>query len=66
MVAALVAVCSQALVRTEPLVGCRRESVVILSGETASRSGAVAESKDPYPLNFTGERYGILPVLART
>jgi hypothetical protein len=37
---------------------------VILSGETASRSEAVAESKDPYSLNFTGGHQGILPVLA--
>ena len=34
---------------------------VILSGATASRSEAVAESKDPYPLEPTEQPQGILP-----
>ncbi len=34
---------------------------VILSGATASRSGAVAESEDPYQLKFADARQGILP-----
>ena len=36
------------------------------SAATASRSEAVAESKDPYPLNFPGAPQGILPVLVVT
>ena len=35
---------------------------VILSGATTSRSEAVAQSKDPYPLNSVARRQGILPV----
>ena len=49
-------------------VDCRGDSryretgrFVILSGATASRSGAVAESKDPYQLKFADARQGILP-----
>jgi NADH-quinone oxidoreductase subunit M len=37
---------------------------VILSGATTSRSEAVAQSKDPYPLNSVARRQGILPVAA--
>ena len=42
---------------------CYREigRFVILSGATAARSGAVAESKDPYQLKFAAARQGILP-----
>jgi len=39
---------------------------VILSGATASQSEAVAQSKDPYPLNLPTKRQGILPMLAPT
>jgi hypothetical protein len=48
-------------------VDCRGDSVprnwkiCHPSGATASRSGAVAESKDPYQLKFADARQGILP-----
>jgi hypothetical protein len=42
-------------------VTAKLEDLVILSGATASRSGAVAESKDPYQLKFAAARQGILP-----
>jgi hypothetical protein len=42
-------------------VTAKLEDFVILSGATASRSGAVAESKDPYQLKLADARQGILP-----
>ena len=43
-------------------VTAKLEDFVILSGATASRSGAVAESKDPYyQLKLAAARQGILP-----
>ena len=50
---------------TEGLPG-NPQKPVILSGATASRSEAVAESKDPYPLNSAARRQGVLPVSAPT
>ena len=46
-------------------VTAKLEDFVILSGATASRSGAVAESKDPHQLKLAGARQGILPCSRR-
>ena len=42
-------------------ITAKLEDFVILSGATASRSGAVAQSKDPYQLKLADARQGILP-----
>ena len=47
-------------------VTAKLEDFVILSGATASRSGAVAESKDPYQLEIGRRASGNSPMLALT